>query len=75
MGVVMTGKEELITVEEAAQRFGVPEHRVRQWMRTKKIRRFRRPIDGAVFVNAAEIDEAMKIVPDGDDEEVEAGDQ
>ena len=74
MGTAMAEQKKLITVEEAAKKYNVPVTRVRQWIRTKKISRYKRPIDGAVFVNPAEIDEAMTIIPVDGDEDGDEGD-
>ena len=63
MGAIMTQDTDLLTVEEAAQRFHVSISAVRQWYRRGTITKYQRKIDKAVFVRASEIERAMQILP------------
>ncbi len=63
MAVNMERDTDLITVEEAAQRFGVPVTTVRSWYKTGKIRKYQRQIDKLVFVRASDIEAGLSVLP------------
>lgn len=63
MGTVMEQDTDLLTVEEAAQRYNVSVTAVRQWYRRGTITKYQRKLDKAVFVSASEIERARQILP------------
>lgn len=71
MGAAMTQDTDLLTVDEAAERFGVSISAVRAWYRRGTIKKYQRQIDKAVFVRASEIERAMQILPSEEESEGE----
>lgn len=57
---------ELLTIAEAARRFGVTPSAVRQWRDAGLIQEYRRELGKArVFVDACEIERKLRPTPDG----------
>ena len=52
---------DLLTMQEAADKFKVPYTTVRSWVRRNKIPHHRRDIDGRKFVRISDIEAAVRI--------------
>jgi len=60
---MMGTKDEFLTYEEAAKRYGVADITVRKWVRAGLIKRYRRPMDKHVYVKPSEIDRFKHATP------------
>lgn len=58
---MLVDAQELLTVREAAERFGVSVGTVRNWMRQRRIAAYRRQINRRVYVDALEIERMLRI--------------
>lgn len=54
---------ELITIQEAAARFGKVPETIRAWLREGKIRKYQNKLDRRVYVDAREIERALAAEP------------
>lgn len=52
-----------LTVQEAAQRFGVSPSTIRNWVARGIIRRYRKPVDARIYVSSGEIEAIRNAAP------------